>query len=121
MGRTLVLVAFALVAWGLCGATIGVARGLMPMETALVVHAVAAPIIAGVLAYLYARYFAGPRPLVIGAVFLGVVLISLAVAAHCVFFADAYGRRRARTVFLSAAVAWVAALFCFLIDFFLFS
>jgi hypothetical protein len=45
----LALLGFALLGWGLCGATIGVARQLMPMETALVVHAVAAPIIAGTL------------------------------------------------------------------------
>ena len=75
MARTLVLVAFALVAWGLCGATIGVARGLMPMGSALIVHAVAAPVIAGSLAYVYARWLAGPRPRVIGAVFLGVVVV----------------------------------------------
>jgi len=71
----LVLVAFALVAWGLCGAIIGVARGLMPVESALIVHAVAAPIIAGSLAYVYARYCAGQAPLAIGAVFLGVVVV----------------------------------------------
>jgi proline iminopeptidase len=75
VARTLVLVAFALVAWGLCGATIGVARGLMPMESALIVHAVAAPIIAGSLAYVYARWLAGPRPLAIGAAFLGAVVV----------------------------------------------
>jgi len=74
VGRTLLLAAFAWVAWGLCGATMGLARGLAPLETALLVHAVAAPIIAGSLAYVYARWIAGPPPLVIGAVFLGVVV-----------------------------------------------
>lgn len=75
MRARIMLVAFALVGWGLCGATIGLARGLMPMEAALVLHAVAAPIIAGVLAYVYARRLAGPGPLAIGAVLLGVVVV----------------------------------------------
>jgi proline iminopeptidase len=71
----LALLAFALVAWGLCGATIGVARGLMPMESALVVHAVAAPIIAGTLAYLNARCCPVTRPLMTGLAFVGVVIV----------------------------------------------
>ena len=75
MVRMLALLAFALVAWGLCGATIGVARELMPMESALVVHAVAAPIIAGTLAYLYAQFFAVTTPLATGLAFVGVVIV----------------------------------------------
>jgi hypothetical protein len=46
----------------------------MPMEAALLVHAVAAPIIAGSLAYVYARRFGATTPLVVGAVFVGVVV-----------------------------------------------
>jgi hypothetical protein len=75
VGQRLTLTAFALVGWGLCGATFGVARGLMPLEAALLAHAVTAPVIAAVLAYAYARFLAGPGPLVIGAVFLGVVVV----------------------------------------------
>jgi len=73
--RFLVLPAFAVVAWGLCGATIGIARGLMPMESALVVHAVAAPLIAGSLAYVYSRHLAVTRPLVVGLAFVGIVIL----------------------------------------------
>jgi proline iminopeptidase len=75
VGRTLALLGFALLGWGLCGATIGVARGLMPMESALVVHAVAAPVIAGTLAYLYARCCAATTPLVTGLVFVAVPVV----------------------------------------------
>ena len=60
MRSRFLLLAFALVAWGLCGASEW-PPGLMPMETTLVVHAVAAPLIAGSLAYVYARYLAAPR------------------------------------------------------------
>ena len=70
MGRTLALLGFALLSWGLCGATIGVARWLMPMESALVVHAVAAPVIASTLAYLYARCCAVTTPLMPGLAFV---------------------------------------------------
>ena len=44
----------------------------MPMEGALAVHAAAAPIIAGALAYLHARCCAVTTPLVTGLVFVGV-------------------------------------------------
>jgi proline iminopeptidase len=77
--RILALFGLALLGWGLCGATIGVARGLMPMETALVVHAVAAPIIAGTLAYLYARCCAVTTPVMTGLVFVGVPVVMDAV------------------------------------------
>jgi hypothetical protein len=79
--RILALFGLALLGWGLCGATIGVARGLMPMETALVVHAVAAPIIAGTLAYLYARCCAVTTPVMTGLVFVGVPVVMDAVKA----------------------------------------
>ena len=75
MDRTLTLFGFALLSWGLCGATIGVARGLIPMESALVVHAVAAPIIAGTLAYVYARCCAVTTPLMTGLAFVGVAIV----------------------------------------------
>jgi hypothetical protein len=75
VARTLALFGFALLGWGLCGATIAVARSLVPMETALIVHAAAAPVIAGVLAYVYARYLAVTTPLRVAAVFIGVVVV----------------------------------------------
>jgi hypothetical protein len=75
VGRRPLLIGFALVSWGLCGATLGVARAVMPMEKALVVHAMASPLIAGALAYLYARCVAATTPLRVGAAFLGVVLV----------------------------------------------
>jgi proline iminopeptidase len=75
VARTLALFGFALLGWGLCGATIAVARSLVPMETALIVHAAAAPIIAGSLAYVYARHLAVTTPLRVAAVFIGVVVV----------------------------------------------
>lgn len=75
MRRPLLLLGFALVGWALCGATIGVGRQLLPMEQVLVVHAVAAPLIFGVLAYVHARHFAFLRPLPVAAVFVGVVIL----------------------------------------------
>jgi len=75
MRRTLLLLVFALVGWALCGATIGVGRQLLPMEQVLVVHAIAAPLIFGVLAYFHARHFASLRPLPTGVVCLGVVVL----------------------------------------------
>ncbi len=71
----LLLLVFALVGWALCGATIAVSRSFMPMDAALIVHAVAAPILAASLAYLHARHFAVTKPLVAAAVFVGVMIV----------------------------------------------
>jgi len=75
MRRILLLLAFALVGWALCGATIGVGRQVLPMDQVLLVHAVAAPLIFGVLAYAHARQLAFLPPLPTAAVLVGVVIL----------------------------------------------
>ena len=74
MRRTLILLAHAAVGWALCFATIGIGMALTTDRTALVVHAVTAPVyFAGVSAHYFTRFgFTAPVPT--AAVFTGFVI-----------------------------------------------
>ncbi len=57
--QLLALFSCAVVGWALCGATMTVGRSVASLETALVAHAIAAPLIFGMLAAWYFRSFPG--------------------------------------------------------------
>jgi len=69
------LVLHALVIWALCGATIGIGMSITSQGNALVVHAIAAPVIAAVVSLVYFRRFNYTPPLVTACVFLAVVAL----------------------------------------------
>ncbi len=53
----IILFFHAFIGWTLCGATIAVGRSLTTMQTTLIIHAVAAPLIFYVVSYIYFRNF----------------------------------------------------------------
>jgi hypothetical protein len=61
--RLLTIVVYALIGWALCFATIGIGRALLPMQTALIIHAVAAPIFIVFLSMSYFKRFKYTTPL----------------------------------------------------------
>jgi hypothetical protein len=65
----LVIFGFALVGWGLCGAIIAVGRSVTSMEITLIVHAIGAPMIFGVLSWLYFKNFAYTGPMQTAVIF----------------------------------------------------
>jgi hypothetical protein len=75
MKRTAVILAHALVGWALCGAAMSVGLALGSVETALAVHAVAAPLFFGGIAFLYFRKFRYTGPCQTAGIFLGVVVV----------------------------------------------
>jgi hypothetical protein len=77
-----VLFACAVVGWALCGATMGIGLSVTTLENALVIHALAAPLIFGVLAALYFRAFPAAPVVRTAAIWVGtVVLLDLVVVA----------------------------------------
>lgn len=72
--EVLIALAHALVGWGLCGATMGIGLAKTTLERALVIHAVAAPIIFGVVSAVYFEYFAYSSPLTTALGFVAVVI-----------------------------------------------
>jgi hypothetical protein len=69
-----ITIAHALVGWALCGATMGIGMATTTLKRALVIHAIAAPIIFGVISYVYFTRFACTTTLAAALTFVGVVI-----------------------------------------------
>jgi hypothetical protein len=95
--QILVLLTFALIGWGICGAIIGIGRSLTSMQNTLVIHAVAVPIVFGGLSWLYFRFFgytsALPTALFFTglAIFLDATVIALLVEKSYAMFGSILG------------------------------
>ena len=71
----LVLLAFGLVGWGICGAIIGIGRSLTSMQNTLIIHALAVPVVFGALAWLYFRFFGYTSALETALFFTGLAIL----------------------------------------------
>jgi len=74
MFQAVIIVAHAVVGWGLCGATIGLGRKLTTLHNALIAHAIAAPLIFAGVSAVYFRWFGGTGPAATAALFVGIVI-----------------------------------------------
>jgi hypothetical protein len=72
--KWIVLVVYAVIGWGICGATIGIGRQIMSMDATLWVHAVVAPLAFGLLARHYSSRHVGVSPAQTALGLLGVVI-----------------------------------------------
>jgi len=70
-----VVVAHGLVGWALCGGTMGVAMKMTTLGTALIVHAMAAPVIFAAVSLIYFHGVASWSPLRTAAAFVVVVVV----------------------------------------------
>jgi len=75
MKKIIIVIGHALMGWGLCGATIGIGRNLTSMGNALIIHAVAAPVIFAMISRFYFKKVNHFSPLFIATFFLGVVVL----------------------------------------------
>jgi len=75
MKRTLITLLHALVAWGLCGAVMGIGLSLWSVQTALIGHLIAAPIIAVFVSLVYFKKFAYTTPLQAACIFVGFIIV----------------------------------------------
>lgn len=65
----------ALVGWALCFATIGIGMRLLPQQSALIVHAVGAPVFFALLSWVYFTRFNYTRPLPTAVAFTAIVML----------------------------------------------
>ena len=72
--RRLVVVAAGFIGWALCFGVMGIGMAAMSLDNALIVHAVAAPIIFGVVSLVYFKRFGYTSPLATAAAFVGFVI-----------------------------------------------
>lgn len=75
LGRAAVIGVHAFVGWSLCFATIGIGQAVTTLQTALVVHAIAAPLFFCGVSIVYFTRFAWTAPLPTAAAFTGFVVL----------------------------------------------
>lgn len=66
----------AAVGWALCSATIGIGMATLPLQTALIIHAVAAPLFFAAISLFYFRRFNYTSPLQTAISFVGFVMVA---------------------------------------------
>jgi hypothetical protein len=72
--KIIILLAHAFVGWALCFAAMGVGLAVTTLDRALTIHAVAAPIIFGIVALVYFTRFHYTSPVQTALVFVGFVI-----------------------------------------------
>lgn len=98
--KALVIVAHAFVGWALCAATMGIGMSIMPIQTALIVHAVGAPIFFAGVSWVYFSRFNYTTPFRTALIFVGFV-----VAVD--FFLVALVINRSLDMFASPLGTWI--------------
>jgi hypothetical protein len=95
--KILIILLFALVGWALCFATIGIGRVVWTLDTALIIHAIAAPIYFFLLSWVYFTQFHYTTPLQTALIFVGFVmtldffLVALVIIQSLAMFASVLG------------------------------
>ena len=90
----------ALVGWACCGFLVGAGRRLWSLDTALIVHAVGAPIGFGLVSLHYFKRFAYTGPLTTATLFLAIV-VALDASLVAPFF------ERSFAMFASPLGTWI--------------
>ena len=75
MRKTIIILAHAFVGWLLCAATMGIGMAVTSQQTALVIHAIGAPIYFTVVSSFYFGRFHFTSPLLTAAIFVAFVMI----------------------------------------------
>jgi len=78
-----IILAHAAVGWALCFATIGMAMAFLPLDVALTVHAIAAPMIFWAVSTVYFSRFGYTTPLQTAVAFGGFVIVADFLALSC--------------------------------------
>ena len=95
-----IVLGHALLGWALCAATMGIGIAMMPLQDALIVHAIGAPIFFTLVSLLYFCKFNYTAPLQTAMIFVGVVIV-------VDFFVVALGLNRSLDMFASLLGTWI--------------
>jgi hypothetical protein len=75
INKWIIVLAHAFVGWALCFATMGIGMATMSLENALLVHAIAAPIIFSIISYIYFTKINFTSPTKTAIIFMGFVIM----------------------------------------------
>ena len=107
MRRLSLFLLFALIGWVVCGGIVMGGRLIMSMQATLIAHAIGAPMVFGILAFIYHRLVPGTSPFGLAVMFLGfVVFMDIFVVALLV--------EKSFEMFLSPLGTWIPLILNFL-------
>ncbi len=72
--KSIIILAHAFAGWALCGAIIGIGRGITSLENTLIIHAIGAPVIFAVISWNYFKKFNFTDPLQTAVIFVSFVI-----------------------------------------------
>lgn len=98
--KVFVIFVHAFVGWALCTATMVIGMATMSLDSALIVHAIAAPIIFTAISLIYFNKFNYTSPLVTGLIFVSFVIV-------VDFFVVALMINRSLEMFTSPLGTWI--------------
>ena len=105
--KSFILILHALIGWAVCAAIIGIGFQFTSKENTLIIHAVGAPIVFGLLSWNYFRKYHYTSPLLAACIFLGLAVI-------LDFFLVAMVIQKSFIMFRSALGTWIPFLLIFL-------
>ena len=73
--KKLIILIFAFIGWMLCGAIMWIGMAVTSIETTLILHLIGAPIVFGILAYVYHKKLGHIKALIAAIIFTGFVII----------------------------------------------
>jgi hypothetical protein len=97
IGKAMTIVAHALAIWALCFAAIGAGMAVTTLSNALIIHAIAAPLIAAAVSLVYFRRYNYTAPLATAALFVAIIMgmdllvVALLINRSLAMFASALG------------------------------
>ncbi|MBM3125625.1 MAG: hypothetical protein FJZ87_11250 [Chloroflexi bacterium] len=100
LGKLVIILAHAFIGWALCAATMGIGMAILPMQSALIVHAIGAPIFFGAISLVYFRKFNDATPMQTALIFVGFVIL-------VDFFVVALLINRSLEMFASLLGTWI--------------
>ena len=73
--KVLIILVHAFIGWALCAATMGIGMATMPLNRALIVHAIGAPIFFTIISLTYFKKFNYTKPLQTALIFVCFVIV----------------------------------------------
>jgi hypothetical protein len=105
-GRLMMLLVHALIGWALCAAIMAIGLAVLPLAEALIIHALAAPIIFVFVSRSYFQRFAFTTPLQTAFIFLSIVVL-------VDFFVVAISINHSLDMFASTLGTWIPFILIF--------
>ena len=72
--RTFIILIHTFIGWVFCGMIMAIGMQLTSIDTTLIIHAIAVPIIFGIISYIYFKKFGFTTPLQTGLIFVSFII-----------------------------------------------